>query len=166
MKQKAENTKMKLDNDIEEGQQMINKLSAQLDMLKDSIERTEDEKKKCEMDLSDVMLKQSIVQGRMTSVAKQTNKLLDDWRNNESENSAEEKSAANMMKKADKLEDIIQEKRDAKQLIVHDLKKIKNDVTNTKIDMEEIQGHINEKSKELKDVENEVRGSEQKHKEN
>lgn len=74
---KCENAKQKLDADIEEGRQVINKLQAQLDMLKDSIEQTENEKKKCEIELSDVMLKQQIVEGRMTSVYKETNRLLE-----------------------------------------------------------------------------------------
>lgn len=74
---KCENFKHKLDVDIEEGKQVINKLQAQLDMLKDSIEQTENEKHKCDIALSDVLLKQQIVEGRMTAVHKETNRLLD-----------------------------------------------------------------------------------------
>merc|ERR1712096_341249 len=60
-KEKADFVKTKLDTDIDEGKQGMNKLQAQLDMLKDSIEQTEAEKKKLGIELADVMLKQQIV---------------------------------------------------------------------------------------------------------
>jgi chromosome segregation ATPase len=112
------------------------------------------------------MLKQQILEGRMTAVHKETNRLLEAYMNNESENAAEEKSAANMHKKAEKLEDVIEEKRNFKKKIVHDLKIIKNEITNTKIQIDEIQTETNDINKELKNSEEEVKVSELNHKSN
>lgn len=62
-----------------------------------------------------------------------------------------------MVKKAEKLEEIIEEKRTLKKKIVHDLKIINNDTTNTKITIDLLVTETGEVNKVLKDVENEVK---------